>query len=124
LKTTITADYLYAELIGTLADIQSIIGYSQECMTEAAHNRLRRILIDNRQAAYTLDYLDLVELATYADSMNVPQRGFRMASLASEEDLAIHSQFETVAANRSIVYKTFADMDSALGWLLTTTSTT
>lgn len=118
LRTTPQKGYLLVELDGAVDSISEIIEYTVTFVAEAERLDLHKVLVDERNAFFTLDFMDLVKLAEHASERDFHLKGFRIASLPHPDMLDKHKAFETAVRNRSIEYRVFTSEDDALDWLL------
>lgn len=109
--------YLHIIVTGVVSTPKEVLEYSSAFRGKALESGLRRLLLDYRDTEFNLDYADLLAIAEYADTAGLQMRGFRMAALPRTQDHDLHQQFETTALNRSIVYRSFLDVDEAIQWL-------
>ncbi|OIQ50923.1 hypothetical protein BerOc1_02866 [Pseudodesulfovibrio hydrargyri] len=119
-KVSITpnADHLLVKVAGEVRTVEDVVSYTTVFRPEAVRLGLRRVLLDYVDARFSLDYYDLREVAEIGVRKDFPQLGLRIAVVCRTEDLDRHRLFETIAANRSIVYRVFTAPDKALAWLL------
>jgi hypothetical protein len=108
------SDHLSVKISGDVQSIEEILDYSTAFRTEAARLDQRRVLLDYTEARFDMDYHDMRELAEICVQENFPLQGLRIAVVCRPGDLERHRLFETIAANRSIIYRVFADPDKAL----------
>ncbi|WP_319470777.1 hypothetical protein [uncultured Pseudodesulfovibrio sp.] len=78
---------------------------------------LRRILLDMQKSDSSLDYHDVLTAENRETSDRFAMGGIRIAAVVSPHRLKAHQLYETMAINRSIVYKAFSGKQQALDWL-------
>jgi hypothetical protein len=116
--TTRHPHYLLVEISGTIRTVKDVVEYTAVFRPEAERLGVRRVLLDYVQSTFGLDYHDLREVAEIGVRREFPGLGLRIAVVCRPEELDLHRQFETIAVNRSIIYRVFTDTNEALDWLL------
>jgi len=119
-QTTMTVmdGYIQARTTGTIESAQEAIAYTTIHVDKARQTGIRRLLLDERDVTFRVDFADSMEVAEYWNSKGLPALGLRLAVLPSHTTPVQMEEFETLAANRSVAYRVFADEESALDWLL------
>ncbi len=80
---------------------------------------IHRVLLDERQLTYTIaDIFDLMGMGDKLLEDMLVFRFHRMACVTSGDQLQISRDFESVARNRGMNFRAFADLDEAERWLL------
>lgn len=114
---TYNENLLHVTICGVINTPKEMLRCSSAFRGKALESDQRRILLDYRCTEFNLDFADLLAIAEYAETSGLQMHGFRMAALPRSQDVILHQQFETTALNRSIVYRSFLDMDEAIQWL-------
>lgn len=115
---TPTDEYLLIESSGEMATFEEGVEYIEAQVVKARETGIRRILVDDRNMAVSLDYADILALAEYWGRSGLPSMGLRVAALPPPAAPQGQQAYETTATNRSIVFKVFFDRQEAEDWLL------
>lgn len=78
---------------------------------------LRRVLLDMRKCESVLDFHDILTAENSKTSDKLSMAGARIAAFVKPHRLKDHQMYETMAINRSIIYRAFSDKAKALDWL-------
>jgi len=78
---------------------------------------VRRVLIDNRGVAMSIDVFDVTQVVNQLVEDGVPALGICYAGLFTESTLSDHSFYETVFRNNSFRGRLFSDEAQAVEWL-------
>ncbi|WP_338669793.1 hypothetical protein [Pseudodesulfovibrio methanolicus] len=112
------SDHLSVKVSGGVRSIDEVLDYVSDFRNEATRLGLRRVLLDYTEARFDMDYHDMQELAEIGVQKDFPLYGLRIAVVCRPDDMERQRLFETIAANRSIVYQVFTDPDKALARLM------
>ena len=107
--------------VAAQGEIDSFEVFSEKARTvtgEILQSGIKRILLDDRELAISLDAHDITLVAEQLEKANIQALGLRLASLCRPEDRETYRMFETIYGNRSINFRLFTDKQSALNWLL------
>lgn len=120
IKLTMTSKdgYLLAKGVGKVSTVKETLEYNIQMVEEAERTGLTRMLVDERDIEFNLDFHDVLKVVDYWDKKMLPLQGFRVASLPSPIVLNPQEGYETAANNRSMLYRVFTDEGEALSWLL------
>lgn len=113
--TRIEGDLLNVEAVGHVETLAEIQGYSLAVIEAARNGSCTRVLCDERELAGTLRTLDAYEAAKFIADQ-APSVG-RAAVVCGEAALGDRKFWETVAVNRGVALRAFADIDTARAWL-------
>jgi len=117
--TTITdkKDYLLIESEGKAKDFADIAAYTDLIISHSQRHRQKRILLDETSVTLSLDAHDASLLAERLVASMVPNMGIRVAAVCAPCNYAIARIIETAFQNRSLNFRMFEDMQSAIDWL-------
>ena len=107
IKTTVTGTLDFAASKQALLDILSLIKQPGEY----------DVLVNTREAESLLSIINLYELGEALASHPILRRS-RICLLVPTKDIDKAGFFETVAVNRGVQIKAFADFEQAITWLV------
>lgn len=111
--------YVVAAL-GGIRTPETLITVAARTTAFCNERQIKRVLIDIRRMSGGLDTLETYEVAGHEiPRQESVRRALRAAILDRPENIERIRFFETVAVNRGLNVKVFADEDLAVEWLLT-----
>lgn len=103
---------------GEVASFEVFLEKAGTVLKKITISGAKRILLDDRLLAVSLDAHDITLLAAQLEKADVQSMGLRLASLCREEDRDVYDTIETIYRNRSINLRVFSTKGKALEWLL------
>jgi len=113
-------NYLYVMVVGEINTYKDVIAFGRPYRLKAEELGLKRILVDCRKADTQLDYYGMIKLTKHIESTKFHYNHFRIANLVAPDALERFQDYQVFAANRGIIFESFADEQEALAWLLET----
>lgn len=106
-------------ILGGVRTPETLLAAAKQATAFCAERRISRVLIDLRKMSGGLDTLETYEVAGRdLPRQRAVRRVLRAAILDRHENIERIRFFETVAVNRGLNVKVFADEDHAREWLL------
>jgi hypothetical protein len=96
-------------------DFDEVTAYGQAVLQAAIEADCDRVLCDERELTYALDAFDTFKSAEMI-AMAVPMPG-RLAIVCGPDSLPDAEYWETVAVNRGLAVRVYAEVEPALAWL-------
>lgn len=100
---------------GTL-DVPALDALGRELVAWAMEKNVRRFLVDYRDAAFNLAYVDAFDFPTKLLSEGFP-RGARLALVYASRDAETFLFYENVAVNRGLGARVFRELADAEDWV-------
>lgn len=102
---------------GDICTLESVFKKVGAAIVKMGETQARRVLVDDRKLAMSLDAHDVNQLADRLDAGEFQKMGIRLGCLCRPEDRHIYKMIETAYRNRSINFRLFESEQEALSWL-------
>lgn len=111
------AKYMLVRTRGVQATLEEGVAYARDIVNQGLANRLRRVLLDERELSVQTSTIEDFELV-----VRVVREGWhldvhRIACVPRSEDLNKVKFFEDVAQNRNLNFRIFESVEDATRWL-------
>jgi len=111
-----TPDFMLVTAEGVLNDSEQMTTYFKEVLQSVSDNKITKLLLDERNTYRSLTVLDAYRTGKLFIDETSPR--LKSAMVCSEENQVHDGFFETVVRNRSINFKLFTDIGTAVEWLI------
>ena len=114
----VEGDVLFVKTSGKLHGVETFSEKAKTVVGEILRTNAKRIMLDDRELAVTLDALDIKDIADQLEKSNLQTMGLRLACMCRKLDSETYKLVETMYQNRSLNFRLFQSRDEALDWLI------
>lgn len=110
-------DVLFVKATGKVHGVETFSEKATTVVREILRTNAKRIMLDDRELAVSLDAIDIKDIADVLEQSNLQTMGLRLACMCRQLDRDTYQLIETMYQNRSLNFRLFQKREEALEWL-------